>query len=107
MALLPLAFGAWRMQRADDTRLFWMALAATAVALLFDRGATTEAATAQAARHAAFVLAAATLAAVGAASVLGATATPGIWAVALAFGCCFAARVLLHARSRPAGTQPP
>jgi hypothetical protein len=89
-AVAPFAAALLRaVQTGRDLRLLWMALAAFVAAAAVTAVAKSRGVTpAVAASVGAFVVA--TLAAGAAAMLLGATAAPGIWAVAGVFGFCFA-----------------
>jgi uncharacterized membrane protein len=96
----PFAFGLLRASRADDYGKLWMAIASFAGAALVALVAR---------RHgrdskeilaiSVVVLAVSTLLAGLTARLRGATAAPGIWAVALVFGLCWAISYWLAAIS--------
>ena len=88
-AVLPIAFGIFRAAetRNHDLRMLWMAVAATAGAMI---------ARALAKRHAPLItFIVATLLAGATAYALGARAWFGIWAVAAVFGICCAVSAAL------------
>ncbi len=102
IALAPLSFGVFRAWQTGDQRMFWMAFAATLAAQGVEIVARANLGAPRPLRQALVTLVLATAVAGGGAYLLGATAAPGIWAVAFVFGLCLAARSILEARSRPA-----
>ena len=99
----PLGSGLFRALRTgSDLRLLWMALAASifaagVLATEFGRRQTRRAIVNQAL----VILCVSSALAVGTGLLLGATAGPGVWMVAVVLGICLAVSSVLVARSRP------
>jgi hypothetical protein len=99
----PLGFGLVRWwSTGADTRMLWMAVVASAFAF----GVLVTAIGRRRSRHAVLVdasviLVVSTLSAGATGFVLGATAGPGVWMVALVQGACLAASSVLVAFARP------
>lgn len=97
----PFAFGLIRASQANDYRMLWMAVASLAGAALVSLVARRHSRDPkEIAALSVVVLAVATLLAGLTARFLGATAAPGIWAVAFVFGLCWAAGFWLAGISR-------
>lgn len=98
----PIGFGIFRAwQTGSDTRMFWMAVAAS----LFAGGTLLSAIGRRRSHHAVkvqaiVILIVSTVLAGGTAYVFGATAWFGVWAVALVFGGCLSGASLLVAAAR-------
>lgn len=102
-AAAPFAFALVRaLQTGDDLRLLWMAFASyigASVVMVIGKARSRKPNVALA--FSAVVLLIATLLAGATAFMLGATASPGIWAVAFFFGICWAVSCALGILSRP------
>jgi hypothetical protein len=100
-AVLPIAFGIFRalQTRNHDLRMLWMAIAATAGAMIVR---------AIVKKHAAIVtFIVATLLAGATAHALGATAWFGVWAVAIVLGGCWAISTALSSSVPESSPAPP
>ncbi|MBA2707121.1 MAG: hypothetical protein H0U59_04885 [Gemmatimonadaceae bacterium] len=99
----PLGFGLFRAwSTGDDLRMVWMALAAT----IFAAGVLAASIGRRRSRHAVFIqsiviLVVSTLLAGTIGFLLGATAGPGVWMVAMVLGSCLASSSAFVAFSRP------
>ncbi|MDA1080293.1 MAG: hypothetical protein O2973_01250 [Gemmatimonadetes bacterium] len=99
----PLGFGLFRAISADgDSRLFWMAVAS----VVFAAGVMAAAIGRRRSRRevrvqATVIFVVCTLFAAGAGFLLGASAAPGVWAVAVVLGLCVAVASMLVRASRP------
>lgn len=102
-AAAPFAFALVRvLQTGDDLRLLWMAFAScigASVVMVIGKARSRKPNVVLA--LSAVVLLIATLFAGVTAFMLGATASPGIWAVAFFFGICWAVSCALGILSRP------
>ncbi len=98
----PLAFGVVRaVASGGDLRMLWMAIIASVFAASVLVAAVGKRRTRQAVMtQATVILIVATLLAGGLGFMLGATAGPGVWAVALVLGLCLAASSVFIAVSR-------
>lgn len=105
-AIAPFVAGIFRaISTGKDLRLLWMAFAAAlgttaVIAVMNARGGRSNSVL----TRSIFVLAVATLAAGAVGFLLGATAGPGVWMVAVVLGLFLAASCALYALSRPASS---